>query len=172
MSDVLSSRPPPRRRHGRSSSAAITDVRSVQRSQSYPRPGSSGGRSICVEDLIADTPGASSSRMAAASRIVSTMRRPFGISKKRDQSPVVCRTACVYATSHADWRRILACTLHPRRVGHLYPRHTACVTRPGRPFSRSPWVSIYLARLTCALHAQSPLPLASAAVLAHSPSKP
>ncbi|KAH9930225.1 uncharacterized protein B0H18DRAFT_993859 [Fomitopsis serialis] len=85
MSDGLP--PPSRRRHGRSSSAAIIDVRSIQRSQSYPRPGSSGGQSALVQDLAADTPGASTSRMAA-SRIVSTMWRPFSTKQKRDQSPM------------------------------------------------------------------------------------
>lgn len=171
MSDVFPSRPPPRRRHGRSSSAAIIDVRSIQRSHTYPRPGSSGGRPIHVEDLITETPGASGSRMAAASRIVSTMRRPFGISKKRDQSPVVCRAACVYAASHANWCRTMECTLHLRRVGHLYPRHTACVTRPGRPFSRLPWVSTYPAHHTYALLARILLPPSSAVVLALSLSR-
>ncbi|KAH9832535.1 uncharacterized protein C8Q71DRAFT_910049 [Rhodofomes roseus] len=145
MSDVLS--PPSRRRHGRSSSTAVIDIRSIQRSQSYPRPSSSGGLPIYPPELTAESPGASSSRMAA-SRIVSTMRRPFSARQKRDQSPM---DSGMYSTPEESRAPIpspysvrdaprptiqqIAMGLHVSRTPHL--RSPRATSPPGSPRGRS-----------------------------------
>ncbi|CCM06191.1 uncharacterized protein FIBRA_08433 [Fibroporia radiculosa] len=140
---------PSRRRHVRSTTT-IVDARSVQRSESCPiynGPSTHRTPSIWTSKPFAETPGASSSSTRnTASRIVSTMRRPFSTTpRKRDASAMgmysTPEESNLPAPSPYNVRDIplptiqqIAMGLHVSRTPHLRPPHLA---QPSHARSRS-----------------------------------